>query len=927
MTTLRRRLLLACSAGSAALATTSGALAQSSTADTADLSEVVVTGSRITTGFATPTPVTVATAEQLKLTGPSNLADGLVQLPVFGANVRSGTPTSGAGQGTNGQNLVNLRSLGVQRTLVLLDGRRLPATNGNGSTNVDILPQNLVSRVDVVTGGASAAYGSDAVAGVVNFVLDTRFEGFKGELQGGISKYNDLGSRGLSLAYGKGWAGGRGRIIISGEYFEQDGVRADEESGRDWFDSPAGRIPNPVVGTTPRALIVPDLRSSLATFGGLISTGPLRGTQFLAGGGTSQLVYGPIVGSNNMSGGEGAILRIGLSPDQDRRNLFAHAEYDLTDTFTGYVEALYGKSHVNEGLFRSSNVGAGSGFTIFRDNAFLPAAVLQRMITANVQSFPLGRYNNDFPLVEIEQFTEVTRLAAGFKGEIGARWRWDGYYTYGKTDQELRENNLADFRKLYAAVDAVRNPATGQIVCRSTLAGLDAGCIPLNLFGEGSPSQAAIDAVLGDSVKSLTIKQQVLAVNVSGDRPIGVAAGLEYRRESAVQTADAVSTRVLDFTGLRGFPAAAQGRLGGFALFNPQPLAGRYNVKEIYGELAVPLLRDQPFAKALELNGAVRYADYNLSGGATSWKVGVNYQVIDDLRLRYTRSRNIRGANIQELFNSRSQSNPNQVYFGVTLPSIVISSGNPNLDPEQADTTTYGFVVQPSALPGLQFSADYYDIDISGAIGRLPGVVALCVAGNQVACSQVTLTPSNTLIVIQQELNLGSVKTAGYDFEVSYNRPLWDGNLSVRLLANRLTKALTSVPGGPPVESIKNDDNSNNVYDPRWRASLQLRYARDNWSVFLQERYIHKSLLFAGEVDGVDSNDNKLPAIAYTTIGGSYTFEVRGREQEVFFNISNLFDTDPPVGPAPPTSVNSEPTPRAYDRFGRYYTAGIRFRW
>ncbi len=209
------------------------------------------------------------------------------------------------------------------------------------------------------------------MVGVVNFVLDTRFEGLKADIHGGVSGHNDLGSQSASLAYGGGFAGGRGHIILSADYNQQDGLNAKDDTHRDWFESQPGRIPNPVVGALPKNLIIEDIRYATTTFGGLITSGPLKGTQFLPGGITAPMKYGPIVGSTFMSGGDGAKVNIGFAPDQERYSFFGHGEYDLTDALKFYGEASYAKAHVAEGLYRVSNVGAGSQFVIFRENPFL----------------------------------------------------------------------------------------------------------------------------------------------------------------------------------------------------------------------------------------------------------------------------------------------------------------------------------------------------------------------------------------------------------------------------------------------------------------------------------------------------------------------------------------------------------------------------
>jgi iron complex outermembrane receptor protein len=299
----------------------------------AAVEEVVVTGSRIRNGFQTPTPVTTSTTDDLKAAAPGNLADGLNQLPVFNGSTKTSQATGGGlAGGTLGQNILNLRGLGGNRALVLLDGTRMVATNETGSVDINVLPQNLVSRVDVVTGGASAAYGSDAVAGVINFVLDTRFEGIKGEIEGGISKYKDSQSFMANIAVGHQFADGKLRVIGSAEFSRQGGVGITDKSGRAWWDDAAGQVPNPTTGAQPLVLVVPSLKAALGSNGGLISSGPLRGTQFIANGQSAPFQYGSVVSNTYMSGGDVNAGNPGnsLSPDQKRSTAFARAEFDLT---------------------------------------------------------------------------------------------------------------------------------------------------------------------------------------------------------------------------------------------------------------------------------------------------------------------------------------------------------------------------------------------------------------------------------------------------------------------------------------------------------------------------------------------------------------------------------------------------------------------
>ena len=892
--------------------------------------EVVVTGTRLqTNGFQTPTPVTATTAAELRAGAPNNLADALAQLPVFNGNLRSENPVTAAALGYNGQNLLNLRNVGTQRTLVLLDGRRVPTSNSLGSVDINMLPQTLVKRVDVVTGGASAAYGSDAVAGVVNFVLDTHFEGLKSDIQGGRSTYQDLPSRELSLTYGHGFLDGRVRLIASAEFANQSGVGPLGSTGRNWFDVPAGQIPNPA-GGLPKIIVIGDIRNGLGTYGGLIPSGPLKGIQFLPGGVTAAFTPGSVVGTTFQSGGDGEKINIGFSPDQERANTFLHGEFDVHERLTLFAEGHVAHTDVTSAEFVNPQVGTANQFTIFRDNAFLPASVRSLMVADGAQSFPLGRFERDFPVVQIDTITDLKRVVLGGKGQLAGSWRYDLSGSYGQTDQEIAENNLTINRRLYAAADAVNN-AAAQIVCRSTLAGLDPGCVPLDLFGVGSPSAAAIRYVTGDSIKYLKLKQSVLAFNLNGNLgerwrlgagPVAVATGLEYRKERADQAVDPLSPLVTSFTGVRGGPPVQQGRPGSFNFFNPLPFAGSYDIKEGYLELGVPILNQRPLFRALDFDAAARRSVYTQSGGVTTWKAGFNWELNADLRLRLTKSQDIRGPNLLELFNAATQGSNNQVYQGKTTPTLQISAGNPDLKPEKAITLTYGVVYRPSGLAGLQMSLDYYDIAISNAIGMLTPQQTLdqCAAGNAMQCSQFTVTPQGTLIVHTNTLNLSIQKAAGYDFEAAYTEAGAGGQFSLHLLANHATAAYTQAPGSPVVPTL------GETTTPRWRGTVHADFARSNWSAFIQERFIGRSVFLATNIEGIDTNNNTAPAIFYTDVSGSYRFSWTGEQQELFLSVNNLFNRDPPLVTLNPTTF-STPTSIAYDRIGRYFTAGLRVRF
>jgi len=634
-----------------------------------------------------------------------------------------------------------------------------------------------------------------------------------------------------------------------------------------------------------------------------------------------------ITGTSFQSGGDGARANIGLSPEQMRYSGFVHAEYDLTDTAQAFVEGLYSRSHTTQGAFYSQNAGAAAQYTIYRDNAYLPDSIRQLMIADNIQSFTMGRFESELPLVENESIINVFRGSTGLKGKIGTRWKWDASYSYGQSKQELRQNNLTINRPLYASADAVVDPATGKIVCRSQLAELDPNCVPRNLFGVQAANDAVTNYVTGDNVQWLKLTQQVAAVNLSGDlgdqlklaAPISIALGGEYRREHAGQTVDALSPTINDMTGIRGYPSQLQGKQGPYRFFNPLPFSGGYNIKEAYIEVGVPVLKDLPFAQELDLNGAARYADYSQSGGVVTWKAGEVWDVIEGIRLRGTLSRDIRGPNVLELFSPATQVSNNITYHGVTTPELNISIGNPNLAPEKARTVTYGAVLQPSFLPGFQFSADYYHINLRDAIGTLDPqrIVDECAAGNQEQCANISVTSANTLIVVSRSLNLSQQRVAGWDFEAGYHHAMFGGDVSVRLYAARATINDSTSPGSA------RRANLDSTTTPKWSGTLQLGYAAKNWSLFAQERYIGPALLDPTRVEGIDINDNSTPSVFYTNLTGTRDFHFGGGTQQFYISIANLFNRTPPISPPPVTTFTTAAS-SAYDPIGRYFTAGIR---
>jgi iron complex outermembrane recepter protein len=680
---------------------------------------------------------------------------------------------------------------------------------------------------------------------------------------------------------------------------------------------------------------VSNLRSALGSYGGLISSGPLRGTQFLANGASAPFQYAALVSGTYMGGG-GADEQSGypgnaLSPDVERQTSFGLLEFDVTPGVTLFADVLQSRTKVLIDGAINFGTGTATQLNIFRDNAYLPADILARMVAANVQSIPIGRYYLEFGAVQNESDVRVLRTSLGAKGTLGGAWRWDASWTWGRTRQRLAKNNMPNLRNLFAASDAVRD-GSGRIVCRSTLGGFDPGCVPMNPFGLNAVSAEAADWILGDSIAELELNQYVLQANLSGDLgerfhfgagPIAFAVGVEYREERADQESDPISQQRINRTGLRTgvAPASIDNRLGPYQFYNPQPFAGRYDIREAYAELGLPILADRPGFQSLNVNLAGRIADYSQSGAVFTWKAGADWKLIDDLRLRITRSRDIRGPNVVELFNTQTQTTSNVVFQGVTTQAIFQQSGNPNLAPEEADTLTFGAVFTPGFLPGFQMSVDRFDIRIDGAIGSLSlqNLIDQCAANNQLACDQFQAQPGLVTGRLQP-LNLNSQEVAGWDFEALYSMGIGIGNMRLRALATLLTEGRLNVTGGVPLTLLGQPTA------PRFSGLFSADFDSGPFAALASVRVIGGARNDPDRADN-DLQDNKLPPVAYANLTLRYKLGP-GREPpfELFATVNNIFNTDPPISPKRPSSYN-EPVNLAYDTIGRYFTAGVRVRF
>ncbi|MGE3335346.1 MAG: TonB-dependent receptor plug domain-containing protein [Rhodospirillaceae bacterium] len=925
---------------------------QTAQAPAAGVEEIVVTGSRIVRdGYEAPTPVSVIGVEQMQNQATSNLADYVNTLPSLAA---SATPQSGSATVTSGRaaiNALNLRGLGTERTLTLLDGKRVVGGIITGVADVSEFPQQLISRVDVVTGGASSAYGSDAVSGVVNFVLDKQYTGVKGEVSGGITDYGDNANYKVTLTAGTGFANDRGHLLLSGEKAHDDGILVPD---REWNRTGTSYLTNPAYTPTsgqPQLIRRSQTGLAVATLGGQIAAGPLKGIAFGPGGTPYNVVFGPLISTPMMQGGswESAthkhIFGTALIPRQERENVFTYASYDLNDTWKVFGEASW--AHMNSES-RSTPVFYPGNLTMRADNAFLPSSVAQAAVAAGITNFTFGTMNGDMGAQQPLYDRRILRFMAGIEGSFNAgdtEWAFDAHISSGLNMSTTTSGNTINVPKYMAAIDAIRDPATGAIACRVNADANPAndmpGCVPFNLFGRGVASQAAKNYVRADPDNIIRLKQQVAAFNLSGEPfstwagPVAVAFGAEHREESTRQAAD---------------PGVFNTSLYFFQV--GIPFQGKYTVNEAYLEAAVPLAKDTEWAKSLELNGAVRATDYSTSGFVTTWKVGATYAPINDIRFRGTVSRDIRAPHLADLFQAGTTS-PNTIRDpfnnNANTNNRVTTTGNAGLGPEKADTLGFGVVFQPSWLPRFSVSWDYYNIDIKDAIQSLSAqqLIDLCYTGVQDACAKFTRTidaGSELILFTVSPLNFAKQKASGFDIEASYRQPLneindgWAGELTLRGLATHYIK---DVLDSGVVGSIPNDQAGQlSSSKPDWRWDVGLSYALDPVIMSFNMRGFTSGVFNTNYIQcttgcpaststRITIDDNRLDGALYFDFSATYKVELGESEADLFMSVRNLTNRDPgivPSGPGASVFSTNESNSALYDLQGRAYRVGVRFR-
>jgi iron complex outermembrane receptor protein len=890
-----------------------------------EVEEIVVTASRVQRqGFEAPTPTTVLSSETLEKLGSTDIASALNQMPAFQADQNASRNPLGS---SAGRRYVNLRNLGSQRTLVLMDGQRLPPSALTGQVDLNAVPQILIDRVDVVTGGASAQWGSDAVAGVVNMVTKKNLKGFLGDVSYGESSRGDNTERHIGLAYGTDFGGSDFHLVAGGEYVDNNGVG--DMYTRDW-----GREEWGYVSVAGQLRVLPNVRRSNLATGGLINSGPLAGTTFDRNGQPRDFTYGSLVGAGTMQGGDGYADGDGqgtpLKVPVERGAGQVRLGWNVTPNTELFAQASYAGLEVQSyGPGPLDNVGA---ITIRSGNAYLPSSIQQYMTNQNLASFTMGRYWKDDvyndadrlvrPLIRNENTTGTYTL--GGAGKLGETWNWDAYSQYSRSVQNFYGDGYRLQARFFEAADAVFDPS-GVIVCRSTLTNPGNGCVPVNLFGEGSVTPEAYNYFTADQHTKTIYSRSAFAANLRGEPisnwagPISIATGVEYRSDDAE---------------LKQNDPFALARAYNFG--NTQPISGDIEVTEGYIEAVVPLLADVPLVKSLDFNGAVRQAHYSTSGNITTWKAGLIYSLDDNLRLRTSWSRDIRAPNISELYTATSTGVSNIIdpRDSGNLTVTTISSGNQDLDPETANTKTAGVVLTPSFLPNFKLSIDYYDIKIEDVISSVGAqtIVNFCQSGAASYCSLVTYTSEETATVQLPFLNLAALQVKGWDLESAYHLNL--GSVAESLAGSvDVNVFLTYQPtvivdnGVTAVDRAGDMGTAATPYGgPKWKWNTLLTYSLDNFSTTLGFRYVG-----AGKRDvtytEANIDDNSIESVVYTSLAVGYKLPQfsNGMELQLYGNVQNLTDVDPPVVP-----INSSGNPfnaTFHDVVGRTYMAGLRARF
>ncbi|MGX1747097.1 MULTISPECIES: TonB-dependent receptor domain-containing protein [unclassified Brevundimonas] len=936
------------------------------------VADIVVTGSRIRRpNVEASTPVNVVDAQEIENIGVTNLIDAMARQPQVGLGASaSSTTNTVAGQGLA---TLNLRNLGASRTLVLVNGRRhVAGSSGTSAVDVNTISKTTIARVDTVTGGSSAVYGADAVAGVVNFITKQDFDGIAAQAQYGSA--DGPNTYYGSVAVGRNFNDGRTNVMAAATYDKTEGLYRHE---RDYAMSGLAYIPNPdkkspddglpsfitardvytnITNDSFTPVIVTPIGSNAAYSLTFTEDGRLvpfdRGQIVVDGAGRPQKVS---IGGDGFKFREDALrtpveryggelqLRHQFQPSGDvitELNLFAEAKYFHTEA----------NSQRENGTFAGDVAGTATGnaYRIQADNAFLPSDLRAMLTAAGVEEFDITRNDRDFGIRTYESVYDTTRFVAGFDGAFSNGWRFETYVNYGQTESQFTNFDRLQ-REFYESIDAIE--MNGKIVCADADARAR-GCKPLNLFGAGIASQEAIDYSYIYTVRDDVTRQWNAVASVNGELfsypslfsgtslPVAFAAGVEWRKEYARSVPDKRSQDALIFQN------------------SQQITEGRYESKEIFGEINVPLLADVPFVQYLDLTAAYRYQDYTTTGGDSSYGVGLEWTVDRNIRFRGNFAKAVRAPNINELFGGGSEGysqiedpcdatrvnlgnfssnrrancaalglSPDFVQSTATRP--VVSQGNPDLAPEEGETLTLGVVLTPSFLPGLAVTIDHYDIKMSDVIASLGwrNIINNCVDSpdlNNPFCTSVSRgSDGNITRVLNQVLNVAEYTNSGWDVTASYRTDLAKlglpdyGSLSFNAAAGFLEDlTYDPVPGDASVR----DEQAGELPNPKRRMNFRVTWDYDRVSVSYANQYL-SSMVRSNQDQPGTYEPYKSPSWLTHDIRAEYRFD----RFSVFAGVNNFTNEEPPQTPFTwtGTSLNTGFNASIYNNLGRYAYIGV----
>ena len=957
-----------------------GAVAQDAGAQDDGTDTVVVTGTRISNANLTSSSsVTVLDAAEIDVRGVIRVEDLLSVLPQTLSGQTSTAGVNGA------QATVNLRGLGANRTLVLVDGKRLPYGSPiNAAADLNQIPSQLVKRVEVLTGGATAVYGSDAVAGVVNFIMDRDFEGLEANFQGSffqagnnnenigrvLADFNQPDPGGVtdgrtldfSLVAGTNLHDGRGNITAYFGYSQDNAVRWED---RDFTACPFGT------------------RDGGADFSCNGSGSMPRLTRFSRTGADGfNLVIDETTGQlrNYNQGTDSFNFALGnyLQRPRERFTYGAFTRYDLSDNVEFFLDFSVADNTTNAQI-APSGLALGRTSTVNCDNPLLNSEMLAAFCDPSVVTVDadgvsraplrIGRRNLEFPRVA-EFSLKTQRIVGGFRGEVFEGVDYEVFGQYSKVDfSELMVNDISTSR-VRLAIDIVTDPATGAPACRAALNGVDPSCVPFDVFSPNGITEAGSNYVTTPSLRLGDTEQLVFGGSLSGDlgrfglvspfaeTAVQAAAGFEFRRDALSLRPDSADTR----TNAR------------------VPVDGAVEVYEFFGELQAPLIEDAPFAEELTLSAAYRFSDYyDTTGTQGTYSVGLTWQPVADIRLRGQYQRATRSPNPIELFNPQEfgldtlSSQPNGLndpcagdfdaatttpepfrtldecartgvtaaQYGTILDSAgnidTLVGGNPALEPELSDTWTAGVILQPRMVPGLTVSVDYFSITVDGFVGSVDPNDALnqCLdTGASRFCELVNRDSAGTLFLVDGEsfiqgtlINTGMIKTTGFDIAAAYGFEVDGvGDLQLGYVATILSELQEqSLPGEDVIECAGLHGGACDNPSPEYRHRVNLGWSNGAFGANLAWRYLSSVEQFATAPTEV----NFLDATSF------FDFSVRydvSEDVQLRAGVNNVFDQDPPLTSLAgfgggETAGRGNTYPQIYDAQGRFLFAGATVRF